>query len=257
VNGTSGYEEAAAQGLMAGVNAARSVQGEEPIVLGRDQAYIGVLIDDLITKGIDEPYRMFTARAEYRLLLRHANADRRLASMGHRVGLLSSRTYDIIMEKLDFTDRMVDHLTHSTAPARDLNRLLLAQDQSTVSTSASLAAILKRPGISLQDLIDQGLVTVNPNGLSSTAIRQALEETETMIKYEGYIQRQQRFIDRLARHESTLIPPAFQYGDCRGISSEGREKLSRVRPETLGQAARISGVSPSDVAVLAVMLSVS
>lgn len=256
INGTSGYEEAAGQGLMAGINAALQVRQEEPLILARDQAYIGVLIDDLVTKDTLEPYRMFTARAEHRLLLRHANADRRLASIGHRVGLISSEVLDAIDTKLELVDELVRTLTRSTPPAGRLNPFLLIRDESPVEASASLASILRRPGISLTDVLEAGLFELTPDGLPEIVLRQALEEAETVIKYEGYIERQHRLIDRLARHESTQIPSAFDYSICRGISTEGREKLSRVRPETLGQAGRISGVSPSDVAVLAVMLAV-
>lgn len=257
INGTSGYEEAAAQGLMAGINAALQVHNREPVVLRRDQAYMGVLIDDLVTKDTLEPYRMFTARAEYRLLLRHSNADRRLAAVGRRVGLLPERTYDLIRKKLDVIDRLVEDLTTSTVPPDRLNPLLAARDESPVDAPVPLATVLRRPRISVPHLVDGGLIHLPSNGLPPVVTRQALEEAETIIKYEGYIRRQHRLIDRLARHETTAIPRTFDYAACHGISSEGREKLARVQPETLGQASRISGVSPSDVAVLAVMLSVS
>ncbi|MFQ6673220.1 MAG: FAD-dependent oxidoreductase, partial [Fidelibacterota bacterium] len=256
INGTSGYEEAAAQGILAGINAARYVQNNPPVVLARDQAYLGVLIDDLVTKDTLEPYRMFTARAEHRLLLRHTNADRRLSHIGHAVGLLSDRNYDLVQRKLDRVDQAVAHILSASVHPQQINPLLNQHKETPVSSSMSLAAILRRPAISLGHLLQSGLVPLDLTDLPAPHIEDLLDEIETTITYDGYIARQRRLIERLSRNEATPIPRRFDYARCGGISAEGREKLSVVRPETLSQASRLSGVSPSDIAVLAVLLSV-
>ena len=256
INGTSGYEEAAAQGLLAGINASLSLDERDPVILGRNEAYIGVLIDDLVTKDTSEPYRMFTARAEHRLLLRHTNADRRLAHIGHRIGLLSNGTYRSIQEKIKVIDALITQLFSSSCTFQNASADLPGFQVSAPNrSSVSLGSLLKRPEISIRQLLNLGLFSVDFDGHPSIVIRDILDESETTIKYKGYIDRQNRLIERLARNESTPIPDAFDYAATKALSLEAREKLSRVRPETLGQASRISGVSPSDVAALSVLLS--
>ena len=226
INGTSGYEEAAAQGLMAGMNAARKVKNLPPVVLRRDQAYIGVLIDDLITKGTVEPYRMFTSRAEHRLLLRQDNADLRLAEMGHAVGLLPDRNYQQFKEK-------------ELVIKNELIRL-----QSTYSEKKSLLKILSRPEVSYQDLPDKN------DQLNDEVVLQV----EIAVKYAGYISRQELEVEKNKKLEDKVIPTTFDYGQVPSLRHEARQKLSKIRPTTIGQAGRISGVSPADISILLVSL---
>jgi tRNA uridine 5-carboxymethylaminomethyl modification enzyme len=226
INGTSGYEEAAAQGLMAGINAARRTQGKDAIVLGRDQAYIGVLIDDLVTKGTAEPYRMFTSRAEYRLLLRQDNADLRLSELSHKIGLLLDRNFETFTIK-------------RKAIIEELARL-----EKTRSGSETLAQILKRPEISYTDL-------QNKNALLSTEV---IQQVEIAVKYAGYITRQETEIAKFRNLEDKQIPVTFDYASVPSLRNEARQKLIKIRPGTLGQAARISGVSPADIGILMVWL---
>jgi tRNA uridine 5-carboxymethylaminomethyl modification enzyme len=226
INGTSGYEEAGAQGLMAGINAARRTQQKEPIVLGRDQAYIGVLIDDLVTKGTAEPYRMFTSRAEYRLLLRQDNADLRLSELGNEIGLLPNRNYQIFKSK-------------QAAIAEEIARL-----QKTRDGTETLAQILKRPSITYTDL-------QHKNTLLSLEI---IQQVEIAIKYAGYISRQESEINKFRNLEDKQIPESFDYSLVPSLRNEARQKLMKIRPGTLGQASRISGVSPADIGILMVWL---
>ena len=226
INGTSGYEEAGAQGLMAGINAVRRIQNREPIVLGRDQAYIGVLIDDLVTKGTIEPYRMFTSRAEYRLLLRQDNADGRLSQLGYDIGLLPERHYRRFKAK-------------ETAIVSELERL-----QKSRVGSESLLQLLRRPEIRYQDLPNR-----DPN-----LPQEVVEQVEIAVKYAGYIERQQTEVEKFRTLESKEIPTAFDYSLVPSLRSEARQKLAKIRPTTLGQASRISGVSPADISILMVWL---
>jgi tRNA uridine 5-carboxymethylaminomethyl modification enzyme len=226
INGTSGYEEAAAQGIIAGINAARRIQGMEPIVIRRDQAYIGVLLDDLVTKGTIEPYRMFTSRAEYRLLLRQDNADRRLSHIGYEIGLLPLRNYQSLKE----SEKAITAEIHRLENTRD--------DQHT------LAQLLRRPRISYDDL-------TNKNETLSRAVTQ---QVEFDIKYEGYLARQVNEVEKLRRLESRRIPTTFDYDSVPSLRTEAVMKLSKMRPATLGQASRISGVSPADISILAIWL---
>jgi len=226
INGTSGYEEAGAQGLMAGINAVRRVQGREPIVLGRDQAYIGVLIDDLVTKGTVEPYRMFTSRAEYRLLLRQDNADLRLSEIGHDVGLLPERLWRKVAAKRD-------------AIAAELNRLA-----KTHMGSDSLARMLRRPEVSYGNLPHRN-EKLSP---------EVIEQVEISLKYDGYIQRQEAEVERFRTMEDKRIPDWLDYASLRNLRPEARQKLTQIRPATLGQASRISGVSPADVSVVMIAM---
>lgn len=226
INGTSGYEEAGAQGLMAGINAVRRVQDREPLVLRRNQAYIGVLIDDLVTKGTSEPYRMFTSRAEYRLLLRQDNADLRLSQIGHDIGLLSKHNYLQLKHKQDSIEG-------------ELNRL-----RSNFSGKDSLAKILSRPEISYRDLPSQ----------DQTLSEEAIQQVEIAVKYAGYIDRQELEVEKFKTLEDKAIPGAFDFSSVPSLRLEARQKLSKVRPATIGQAARISGVSPADISILLVSL---
>jgi tRNA uridine 5-carboxymethylaminomethyl modification enzyme len=229
-NGTSGYEEAACQGLMAGINAAQKLAGNPPLILDRTEAYTGVLIDDLVTKGTQEPYRMFTSRAEYRLNLRHDSADQRLTPKGHAIGLQSDAAMERLQHKIEQIDVVKD---------------LLAQEKVDGKRAIDL---LKKPEISLDDLI----LEIPALGSFDDAIRY---QAELDIKYEGYISRQQRQVDRYARMERIAIPDDFDYDAISGISSESREKLKSIRPVSIGQAGRISGVRTSDLAILMVVLS--
>jgi len=226
INGTSGYEEAAAQGLMAGINAARRIRDLDPIILRRDQAYIGVLIDDLVTKGTVEPYRMFTSRAEYRLLLRQDNADSRLSKIGSEIGLLPERNYRKFCIKQRAIDDELDRL-HRTRFGND-----------------SLAQLLRQPDVSYADLpCSNGAV-----------LEEVKQQVEILVKYAGYIDRQDKEVNKLKSLEHKMIPDGFDYELVPSLRNEARQKLSKIRPVTVGQASRISGVSPADIGILAVWL---
>ncbi|BCR02946.1 tRNA uridine 5-carboxymethylaminomethyl modification enzyme MnmG [Desulfuromonas versatilis] len=246
INGTSGYEEAAAQGLVAGINAARQVQGTAPLVLGRDQGYIGVLIDDLVNLGAVEPYRMFTSRAEYRLLLREDNADQRLTPIGRDLGLVDDQRWKAFVEKAEQIERGRARL-EQVRVAPGARETLTALGIEELKNGASLADLLRRPDIHLQDLLglDGELAELDPL---------ALEQLEISTKYQGYIQRQQDQVERFRRAENIAIPSGFDYAGVSGLSAEVREKLARVRPLTLGQASRIPGVTPAAIAILSVLL---
>ncbi len=246
--GSSGYEEAAVQGFMAGVNAARKLQGKEPVVLSRGQAYIGALIDDLVTKGTDEPYRMMTSRSEYRLLLRQDNADQRLTAIGHEIGLVSAQRLQAVEEKYEAVRREIRRLTaHGVAPTPALNDFLTGLGTTPVSDGAPLIALLRRPQVHYADLrqFDPDMPDLPP---------EVAEQVEITVKYEGYIQRQMQDVQELRRMEGRSLPPELDYQAIQGLRLEAREKLSAVRPLNLGQAARISGVSPADVAALMIHL---
>ena len=256
INGTSGYEEAGGQGLLAGINAAMHFRGCDPLVLQRNEAYMGVLIDDLVTKETLEPYRMFTARAEYRLLLRHTNADLRLSRVGYNIGLLKSSSLNIVKKKLVFLDKEIKRLQKSRPNLENVNSFLSSFNEKPTLEKLSLAEILRRPAVNLKNLVEKGVLFFDLEEFSKEQQDDLLDELETSIKYEGYIKRQDSLIRRLAQNESARIPPLFNFNECRALSSEARDKLSFVQPETLGQASRISGVSPADVGVLAVLLAV-
>ena len=247
INGTSGYEEAAAQGIVAGINAARYIEQEPPVILGRDMAYTGVLIDDLVTKGTNEPYRMMTSRAEYRLLLRQDNADERLTQIGRSVGLVDDKRYDIFMKKQETVKKEIERLGGiNAAMGEELDEFLKKRGQQPASRSLPLSELLKRPGISYEDLSE---LAPMPE-LDDAAVR----SVETKIKYEGYIKKQQSAVEKYRAMETKLLPEDIDYSQIAGIRLEARQKLNAVRPRSVGQAARISGVSPADISVLMVYL---
>ena len=243
INGTTGYEEAAAQGLMAGINAALKVKGKQPFVLKRDEAYIGVLIDDLITKGVDEPYRMFTSRAEYRILLRQDNADYRLTPLSYAIGLASKERYDAVVKKYSNVASLVDYLsTHNAKPAQ-INPLLESRGSSPIVESKKLSDIATRPEVRVEDLM--GFV---PRGTNYS--KEELESADISIKYKSYIEREKQMADKIKHLENLIIPRGFDFSKVTSLSIECRQKLERYKPETIAQASRISGVSPSDISVL-------
>ena len=248
-NGSSGYEEAAVQGFVAGVNAALALKGEPPLILKRSESYIGTLIDDLVTKGTNEPYRMMTSRSEYRLLLRQDNADRRLCPIGHRIGLVSDERLRAVEEKYAAVDREIRRLEHTGVPgSQALNALLAERDTAPVTDGVRLIDLLRRPQLTYADL-----APFDPERPALTPAE--AEQVEISVKYEGYIRRQMRDVEEFERLERHLLPPDADYGSIQGLRLEAREKLSALRPVNLGQAARISGVSPADVAALMIYLS--
>ena len=248
-NGSSGYEEAAVQGFVAGVNAALKLRGEEPMVLRRSDGYIGTLIDDLVTKGTEEPYRIMTSRSEYRLLHRQDNADRRFAAIGHRVGLVSDRQLAAVQEKYAAVDRELARLEHTgVAPSAALDALLIQCGSTPAAGSARLADLVRRPQVTYAALA--------PFDPARPALPPAVQEAvEIELKYAGYIARQQKQVEQFAREEARLLPPDVDYTQIGGLRIEAQQKLSDIRPLSVGQASRISGVSPSDIAVLLVWLS--
>ncbi len=251
VNGTTGYEEAAAQGLVAGVNAHRRLAGLEPFVLHRDQAYIGVLIDDLVTKGVDEPYRMFTSRAEYRILLRQDNADLRLTPIGYEIGLIRRARYEKFLEKKSRVESLVAYIHAQSVKIREINAHLEEADLQPVRQGCKMSELLMRNGITLEWLI--GIHPGLRGFIDREGIRsEEIEEAEIEIKYSGYIERERMVADKLHRLEDISIPEGFDYGSMQSLTIEARQKLSRIRPVTIGQASRIPGVSPADVNVLLV-----
>ncbi len=249
VNGTSGYEEAAAQGIMAGINAALAVQGREPLILKRSEAYIGVLIDDLVTKGTAEPYRMLTSRAEYRLLLRQDNADLRLTEKGYQVGLVNEDRYGLLREKRQGIENMLRHIknTHVVPGKGKVDQVMAACQSSPLRQTVTAEELLRRPEITYRHLhaMDIGIAEFPPD---------VVEQVEIQVKYDGYIQRQQQLVERFERMENRVLPENIDYNAIRSLSREGRQKLAQVRPVSIGQASRISGVSPADIHVLMVYL---
>ncbi|MBR0170868.1 MAG: tRNA uridine-5-carboxymethylaminomethyl(34) synthesis enzyme MnmG [Bacteroidales bacterium] len=251
INGTTGYEEAACQGLMAGINAALKLQGRSPFVLGRSQAYIGVLIDDLVTKGVDEPYRMFTSRAEYRILLRQDNADQRLTPLSHAIGLADDSRVQRVEEKQRLTAEIVCRIEESPILPSEANEWLEEHDSAALSQRVRLSSLLLRPELSLE-MLRQLSPSVNeainalPDGLS----QEVQQEAETSIKYQRYIEKEQEVANRILKFEDIALPLDYDYFTLSALSYEAREKLSRYRPVSIGQASRISGVSPADISVL-------
>lgn len=246
-NGTSGYEEAAAQGLVAGINAALKLKGEQPLILKRSDGYIGTLIDDLVTKGTNEPYRMMTSRSEYRLLLRQDNADERLTPFGYKAGLISKERYEKFLQKQDMIDREVKRLETVTVSPDKINPIFEKCGTSAVLAGIKLSEALKRPQIKYSDLLE--IDTTRPE--LSDAI---CEEAEIRIKYEGYIKRQKQQVEQFRKMENKILPEDIDYSQIHGLRIEARQKLNKIRPKSLGQASRISGVSPSDISVLVIWL---
>ena len=254
INGTTGYEEAAAQGLMAGINAHLLIHDEEPLVLHRNEAYIGVLIDDLITKSVDEPYRMFTSRAEYRILLRQDNADQRLTPIGHRIGLASQERYNRFVEKQDRIQKLVEFLKNTNVNPDEINGLLREKETPELSSKTRFSHILTRPQLNLEDIISNTERLKPAFNLNDEFTRSIIQEAEILIKYEGYIEKEKEVADKLIRLENVKLSPDFDYNALHSLTIEARQKLTAQKPQTLGQASRISGVSPADIAVLAVFL---
>lgn len=243
INGTTGYEEAAAQGLMAGINAALKVKGKDPFVLKRDEAYIGVLIDDLITKGVDEPYRMFTSRAEYRILLRQDNADQRLTAKSYEIGLASKESYERMQEKYSQVRELQTYLESHNLKVEQLNPFLEAHNSSPVTESKRMADIATRPEILVRDMIPYV-----PRGTKYS--EEVLESVDIAIKYKSYIDRERQQADKIKHLENLKIPQGFDFSKVNSLSIECRQKLEKYKPETIAQASRISGVSPADISVL-------
>ncbi|NHB68555.1 tRNA uridine-5-carboxymethylaminomethyl(34) synthesis enzyme MnmG [Perlabentimonas gracilis] len=249
INGTTGYEEAAAQGLMAGINAARKCMGEEAIVLSRDEAYIGVLIDDLITKGVDEPYRMFTSRAEYRVLLRQDNADERLTPLGYKIGLVNEVDFNSYGQKYQRINDLFNYIKKESIKPLQVNPFLEKLGSQPISQSRKLIDVALRPEVPLKQLL-QLLNTIQLDNYSNEII----ESAEIRIKYGGYIEREKQIADKLQRLEYVKIPNDLEYQRLQSLSTEARQKLEKQKPQTIGQASRIPGVSPSDINVLLVYL---
>jgi tRNA uridine 5-carboxymethylaminomethyl modification enzyme len=248
INGTSGYEEAAAQGLMAGINASLKIRGKDPLILGREEAYIGVLIDDLVTKGTKEPYRMFTSRAESRLLLREDNADLRLTEKGRSVGLVNDKDYNQFTDKRDHLDRELERLGKIIIPpTAGTNDRLRNLGTAPAKNSFSLIDLLRRPEVSYHDLIffDESCVSTDPS---------VAEEVGIQVKYAGYIQRQEEQIRKLLKLESIRLPAHMDFRTIPGLTAEVREKLEKVKPLSLGQASRISGITPAAISILQIYL---
>ncbi len=252
INGTTGYEEAAAQGLMAGINAALKVQKKEPFVLKRHEAYIGVLIDDLITKGTEEPYRMFTSRAEYRTLLRQDNADLRLTPRAYELGIASQERLDRVKEKQKKTDLFVAFLKETSVRHEDVNPILEAKNSAPINQSMKMFKLAARPQLTFEDV--KKFPKVAEFIAENQIDREVVEQTEIHVKYAGYIDKEKRNADKLTRLENVAIPENFDYAKLKSLSTEARQKLTKIKPVTISQASRISGVSPSDVSVLLVYM---
>jgi len=251
INGTTGYEEAGCQGLMAGINASLRVQEKEPLILKRSEAYIGVLIDDLITKGTEEPYRMFTSRAEFRLSLRQDNADLRLTALGHAIGLASDERLDKMVSKKTETAKLVNDLKQKKFSPDAINAGLERLETATITEKISAEKLLKRPQLGIKEL-----ATLSDE-LAEYLMKytnEVIEQAEIQIKYESYLEKEQLMVEKLANMEDFKIPPTFDYIGITALSNEGRQKLHKIRPETLGQASRISGVSPADLSIVTVYL---
>jgi tRNA uridine 5-carboxymethylaminomethyl modification enzyme len=252
INGTTGYEEAASQGLMAGINAALKVQENEPLILKRDEAYIGVLIDDLITKGTEEPYRMFTSRAEYRTLLRQDNADNRLTPKSFAIGLASEKRLRRMEKKFAASDAMVSFFKETSATVAETNPILVSKGSAPIIQNDKMFKIFSRPQIDLEDFLK--FEKVKEYAEANSLDREILEQAEIQVKYSGYIEKERNNADKLTRLEDVKIPENFDYNKIKSMSIEAKQKLSKIRPVTISQASRISGVSPSDISVLLIYM---
>ncbi len=251
INGTTGYEEAASQGLVAGINASLKVQEKDPFILKRSEAYIGVLVDDLINKGTEEPYRMFTSRAEFRLLLRQDNADLRLTQLGFNIGLASAERLEKMLEKKSNTAKLINDLKQKKLSPETINAGLEAIGTATIQEKISAEKLLKRPQIGMKELIS---VDEEVKTYLSKYSKEVLEQAEIQIKYDSYIEKEQQLVEKLSNMENYQIPQQFDFLSITALSNEGKQKLNKIRPETLGQASRISGVSPADLSILTVYL---
>lgn len=257
VNGTTGYEEAAGQGLIAGINAHQKCHGGEDFILHRDESYIGVLIDDLVNKGVDEPYRMFTSRAEYRILLRQDNADMRLTEKGYKIGLVSQERYDLFLRKKNAICALIDFLNTTSVDYRNVNKYLESIGSSLMDHSMKIESVLMRPNVTLLGLIDYEVSLrefIDRMNIESWLLREVLEEVEIMIKYSGYIEREKIIAEKIRRLDYIKIPDNFCFDELQSLSTEARQKFERIRPRTIGDASRIPGVSPNDINVLLLLL---
>ena len=252
INGTTGYEEAAAQGLMAGVNAALKTQEKEPFLLKRSEAYIGVLIDDLITKGTEEPYRMFTSRAEYRTLLRQDNADLRLTEKAYYLGLASEERLNLVKEKEEKTEKLVDYIKNLSVKKEEVNPILKARNSAPVNQTMKLFKIASRPQLAFNDF--RVIKRLNDFIIGEKIKNDVIEQVEIYLKYSGYIEKEKNNADKLNRLENVKIPAYVNYNEIKSLSTEAKQKLAKIQPATISQASRISGVSPSDISVLLVYM---
>ena len=253
INGTTGYEEAAAQGLMAGINAHLSLHENRDFVLNRDQAYIGVLIDDLVTKGVDEPYRMFTSRAEYRILLRQDDADARLTPLGYSLGLVKENRFAVYEDKILKRDRLIDFVTNFSISPEEINPLLEKLESSPIRQKLKLIDIISRPQVTIPKIVD-AIPSLKEFVFDNNLREEIIEAAEVLIKYSGYIEREKLIADKLNRLENLVIANKFNYMEINSLSYEARQKLTKINPKTIGQASRITGVSPSDINVLLILL---
>lgn len=253
INGTTGYEEAAAQGLIAGINAHLSLHQGKEFILNRDEAYIGVLIDDLVTKGVDEPYRMFTSRAEYRILLRQDDADNRLTPKGYEIGLVNQDRYNIYIDKIKKRDFLIDYIQNYSVKPEEVNALLESLNSTPLKQGVKLGDVLSRPQVGLSQLLE--VLPALKDFIESHTIREEIvEAAEIAMKYSGYIEREKMLADKLSRLENLVIAGKFNYEELTNLSIEARQKLSKIQPRTIGQASRISGVSPADINVLLILM---
>lgn len=254
INGTTGYEEAASQGLMAGINASLKLQGKDPFILNRSQAYIGVLIDDLITKGTEEPYRMFTSRAEYRILLRNDNADIRLTELSHKMGLASDERLRDVEHKIKETDKLVNYIKETSLVPEEMNPILEQLDSSPIKQKVKMNTVLSRPNVNLDHLREGSSALSNHLNIHGEISSEIQQQAEIQIKYEGYIQREKDVAEKIERLEYVEIPDNIDYDSFSTFSTESKEKLKKIKPKTIGQASRISGIKPSDISVLLIKL---
>ncbi|MBQ7985043.1 MAG: tRNA uridine-5-carboxymethylaminomethyl(34) synthesis enzyme MnmG [Bacteroidales bacterium] len=256
INGTTGYEEAACQGLAAGINAVLKLNGQEPFVLKRNEAYIGVLIDDLVTKGVNEPYRMFTSRAEYRILLRQDNADERLTLKSYNIHLASKERLKILERKINARNQLISFMKSTNASPTQVNATLTLHGSTEIANPAKISSLLLRPQIQIQDLMDCiPALSEQINKINKNLRKEAVCLAQTCIKYENYIIKEQETVDRMNKYEDLVIKDDFDYNKLKSLSFEAREKLSAIRPKTIAQASRISGVSPADISVLILYIS--
>jgi len=254
INGTTGYEEAGGQGLIAGINAHQSAHGGAPFTLARDEAYIGVLIDDLVNKGVDEPYRMFTSRAEYRILLRQDDADKRLTERAYALGLAKSDRMELLRTKIAEENELSDYLQQTLMKKEEVNPILEQLGSNTVQHSQHLSDLLARPQVTMHDLLEVHAGLREKADEIGRVREEVLEGAEIRIKYQGYIERERQAADKLHRLDQIKLAEDFDYNSLQSLSTEARQKLSRIKPATIGDASRIPGVSPNDISVLLVLL---